>query len=98
MESQDNEYIQYEWARIPHFYYGYYVYQYATGIACAYNFSEHILKGNTKDLNKYLNLLKSGGNDYPLSQLKKAGIDMNDTSVYDSLFKRWDNLIKELSS
>lgn len=87
-----NEYTPYEWSRIPHFYTNYYVFQYATGIACAYHFAEQILKGNVAP---YLELLKSGGNDYPLNQLKKAGVDMLDGKVYEPLFNRFRELLNE---
>ena len=87
-----NEFTPYEWARIPHFYRNYYVFQYATGIACAYHYAEQILKGN-KD--SYLALLKSGGNDFPLTQLKKSGVDMHDPKLYEPLFNRFSELLKE---
>ncbi len=86
-----NEYTPYEWSRIPHFYNNYYVFQYATGIACAYHFADQILKGNTVP---YLELLKSGGSDFPLDQLKKAGVDMHDSGVYEPLFNRFRELMK----
>lgn len=91
-----NELIQYEWSRIPHFYYNYYVYQYATGITCAYNFADRILADGQPVVNTYLNLLKSGGNDFPLNQLKQAGIDMTDTELYKPIFKRWEWLLGQL--
>lgn len=89
-EMKTNEFTPYEWSRIPHFYENYYVFQYATGIACAYHFSEQILKGN---VGPYLTLLKSGGNDFPLNQLEKAGLDMRDAVVYEPLFSRFSDLL-----
>jgi oligoendopeptidase F len=91
-----NELIQYEWSRIPHFYYNYYVYQYATGITCAYNFADRILADGQAVVDIYLDLLKSGGNDFPLNQLKKAGIDMTDTDLYAPIFRRWEWLLAQL--
>jgi len=85
-------YIKFEWARIPHFYYDFYVYQYATGIAAAYNFAEHILSG---DADRYLNLLKSGGSDYPLNLLKKAGLDMTQ-DFYGPIFSRFEELVEQI--
>jgi oligoendopeptidase F len=91
-----NDFIQYEWSRIPHFYYNYYVYQYATGITCAYNFADKILADGQSAVDTYLYLLKSGGNDFPLNQLKQAGIDMTDTELYTPIFKRWEWLLGQL--
>lgn len=86
----DDAYIQYEWARIPHFYYNFYVYQYATGIAAAYNFAERILQG---EADQYLNLLKSGAKAYPLELLKEAGLDMTKTDFYGPIGKRFEELV-----
>ena len=79
-----HKYISTEWARIPHFYMFYYVFQYATGFSSAVSLSEKILKGNKEDLEKYLNFLKAGKSKYPLQVLKEAGVDM---SKKDSLQK-----------
>lgn len=68
--------IRYEWARIPHFYTSFYVYKYATGLSSAIAIASEILKGNTIARDAYLELLASGGSDYPLELLKKAGVDM----------------------
>ncbi|MBD3269893.1 hypothetical protein GF376_00005 [Candidatus Peregrinibacteria bacterium] len=81
----EDQYIKYEWARIPHFYYNYYVYQYATGIAAAIYFAEQIKKGTGVD--KYLNFLKSGGADFPLILLKKAGVDFIKPDIYKAVVK-----------
>lgn len=82
-----DKYISTEWARIPHFYMFYYVFQYATGFSSAVSLSEKILKGNKEDLEKYLNFLKAGKSKYPLEVLKEAGVDM---SKKDSLQKAMD--------
>lgn len=86
-------YIQYEWARIPHFYYYFYVYQYATGIGAAYYFVEQIKKGKVEP---YLNLLKSGGSDYPLPLIKKAGLDMTKPEYLKYVCERFSKLVEEL--
>jgi len=65
-----------EWARIPHFYYNFYVYQYATGIIAALCFAEKVLSQEENALELYMTFLKSGGSDYPLNILKKSGVDM----------------------
>ncbi|WP_226037646.1 oligoendopeptidase F [Aquibacillus saliphilus] len=65
-----------EWARIPHFYYNYYVYQYATGYAAATALASQILKEKEPAVERYLNFLKAGNSDYPIEVLKQAGVDM----------------------
>ena len=72
-----DEEIKYEWARIPHFYYNFYVYQYATGISAASAFAKKILTEGRPAVEKYINYLKSGSSDYSLEILKKAGVDMS---------------------
>ena len=69
-----DDYIRYEWARIPHFYTSFYVYKYATGLSSAIAIASDILNG--KNVEGYLEFLSSGGNDYPLNILKRAGVDM----------------------
>lgn len=71
-----DEYIDVEWARIPHFYMYYYVFQYATGFSSAVSLSDKILNGTKEDVENYLNFLKAGESEYPLEVLKKAGVDM----------------------
>ncbi len=82
-------FIQYEWARIPHFYYNFYVYQYATGIAAAFYFADQIthLKTGKAAAERYLKFLQSGGNDFPLLQLKRAGLDFNKPELYRAVAK-----------
>lgn len=82
-----DDYISAEWARIPHFYMFYYVFQYATGFSSAVSLSDKILNGDKKDLDKYLNFLKAGKSKYPLEVLKDAGVDM---TKKDSLQKAMD--------
>lgn len=82
-----DEYISTEWARIPHFYMFYYVFQYATGFSSAVTLSDKILNGEKEDIEKYLNFLKAGKSKYPLEVLKDAGVDM---TKKDSLQKAMD--------
>lgn len=72
-----DEEIGLEWARIPHFYYNYYVYQYATGYSAATALAKQILEEGEPAVERYINYLKSGSSDYPIEVLKKAGVDMN---------------------
>lgn len=69
--------IDMEWARIPHFYSPFYVYQYATGYAAAASLAQGILKEGTPAQKRYLNFLSSGGSDYSIDLLRKAGVDLS---------------------
>ncbi|NLK00998.1 MAG: oligoendopeptidase F [Clostridia bacterium] len=69
--------ISMEWARIPHFYYNFYVYKYSIGFAAAKALSQPIIEGREDRLQAYLSFLESGGSQYPLELLKKAGVDMS---------------------
>jgi oligoendopeptidase F len=74
-----------EWAYIPHFYSSFYVYQYATCISAASYFARSILGGGAKERDTYLNVLKSGGSDYPVDILKRAGLDMTTPAPYQAV-------------
>jgi oligoendopeptidase F len=69
--------IEIEWARIPHFYTSFYVYKYATGFSAALSLSNQILSEGAPAVERYINFLKSGGSDYPLELLKRAGVDLS---------------------
>ena len=71
-----DDYIRYEWSRIPHFYTSFYVYKYATGLSAAIAIASDILNCKEGATSKYLEFLSSGGNNYPLEILKKTGVDM----------------------
>lgn len=71
-----DDYIRYEWSRIPHFYTSFYVYKYATGLSAAIAIASDILNGKEGAVDNYLEFLSSGGNNYPLEILKKTGVDM----------------------
>lgn len=74
-DLEQDDLISYEWARIPHFYYNFYVYQYATGFSCAIYFANSILTQGVIARDKYINYLKAGCSKYPLEILSDAGID-----------------------
>ncbi len=93
-----DEEIKYEWARIPHFYSSFYVYKYATGLACAIHIATKILKGDNNMRDKYLEFLSSGGKNYPLEILKEVGIDLNSTEVMQSAFDLFKEKLEELKS
>jgi oligoendopeptidase F len=88
--------IDIEWARIPHFYYNFYVFQYATGISAALALSDKVKKGNTADREAYLNFLKSGSSKYPIETLQLAGIDMRSPAPVKAAIESLDKLTKEL--
>ncbi len=71
-----DEEIALEWARIPHFYYNYYVFQYATGFSAATAFAEAIKEEGDPAVERFLNFLKAGSSDWPIEVLQKAGVDM----------------------
>ncbi|EHJ52781.1 oligoendopeptidase F [Streptococcus macacae] len=96
LSKEDNPKIQYEWARIPHFYYNFYVYQYATGFAAANFLAQKIVHGAQEDKDKYLDYLKAGNSDYPLNVIAKAGLDMTDSVYLDQAFKVFEERLIEL--
>ena len=91
----DNE-IDVEWSRIPHFYNDFYVYQYATGYAAASAFAKSILDGEPNAVEKYTGFLKSGGSDYPMEILKKAGVDMTTPKPLEATIDRFNELLDML--
>ena len=90
--------IRYEWEKVPHFYYNFYVYKYATGISAACKIADGILNNEKDALNNYLNMLKSGSRQNPLDTLKIAGVDMTDKEVYESAIKMFDETIEEFKT
>jgi oligoendopeptidase F len=93
-----DEYIQNEWSNIPHFYMNYYVFQYSTGMIASLALSEKVMNGTKDDTEKYLTFLSSGGNDYPINILKKAGVDMSSEDPYKAAFKRFGDYITEMEN
>src|SRR6185437_13100631 len=85
-----------EWAYIPHFYYDFYVYQYATSIAASAYFSDQVLAGGDKARDNYLNVLRAGGSDYPTNTLMKAGLDMTTPAPYRALINKFASTIDEV--
>lgn len=88
--------IDIEWARIPHYYYNFYVYQYATGISAALALSDKVVNGTESDREAYLNFLKSGSSKYPIDTLKLAGIDMTSPAPVKAAIQTFDTLLTEL--
>ena len=87
--------IRYEWEKIPHFYYNFYVYQYATGLAAASYIATKIMSGDKEMLNNYLKFLTLGGSMDPIDELKVSGVDMNNPDVIQSAMDMFKDLIDE---
>ena len=79
--------IRYEWSRIPHFYYDFYVYQYATGYIAALDIAYRIYNKDKKALDSYLEFLKLGSTKDPVASLKVAGVDLTKDEAYTNAFK-----------
>jgi len=91
-----DEEIGLEWARIPHFYYNYYVYQYATGYSAATALSNQILEEGQPAVDRYLEFLKAGSSDYPIEVLKKAGVDMTSSAPIEEACKVFEEKLNEM--
>ena len=91
-----DELIGYEWMRIPHFYYNFYVYQYATGFSAAVAIAHRILKEGETAVNDYMKFLHSGCTDDPVSLLKIAGVDMATKEPINSALKVFERVIEEM--
>jgi oligoendopeptidase F len=91
-----DEEIGLEWSRIPHFYYNYYVYQYATGFSAATALSKQILEEGTPAVTRYIDFLKSGSSDYPIEVLKKAGVDMTSSKPVEEACKVFEEKLDEM--
>lgn len=93
-----DEDISYEWARIPHFYYNFYVYQYATGLSAATALANRILTGEPEKVQAYLNFLASGSSDTPIAVLQKAGVDMSSPQPIESCLQTFAACLDELEA
>ncbi|MBS0634603.1 MAG: oligoendopeptidase F [Verrucomicrobia bacterium] len=87
-----------EWARIPHFYYNFYVYQYATGISAALSLAEGVRNEGQPAVDRYLNFLRSGSSEYPIEQLAKAGVDMRKPEPVLDALEEFENYINKLEA
>ena len=90
--------IAYEWARIPHFYRGFYVYKYATGIISAVSIAERIYNEGETAVKDYFKFLSSGGSDSPVELLKLAGVDLMKTDAFDLCMQSFKNALDEFES
>ena len=90
--------IQYEWARIPHFYTDFYVYKYATGISAAISIASNILSKGESFVEKYISMLKQGCSKKSIDLLKMVDVDLEDTAVYQNAMDFYKNKIEELKA
>lgn len=90
--------IEMEWARIPHFYTSFYVYKYATGFSAATSFSKQILDEGQPAVDRYLGFLQSGGSDFSLNILKKAGVDMSSPEPIRQAMDVFKSLIEQMEA
>ncbi|MCD8379856.1 MAG: oligoendopeptidase F [Lachnospiraceae bacterium] len=90
--------IRYEWARIPHFYSPFYVYQYATGISAAVALSDRILKEGEPAVEDYFRFLSAGGSKDPIDILKLAGVDMSTPGPVQATVRLFDEMLTELEA
>jgi oligoendopeptidase F len=88
--------VQSEWAFIPHFYYNFYVYQYATSFTASAALSEQVLLGDTGATGRYLELLSAGGSDYPINLLKRAGVDLTTSGPFDLTMRKMNRIMDEM--
>jgi len=93
---QINDLYQVEWAFIPHFYYTYYVYQYATSFAASIALAEKILAGEKGAVERYLAFLSAGGSEYPIDLLKKAGVDMTSNEPFQKTMTVMNRTMDEI--
>lgn len=90
--------ISYEWERIPHFYYNFYVYKYATGLSAASQIVDDILSGKENAVENYIKFLSSGSTLSPLESLKLAGVDLTKKEVVESALKIFNDTIEEFKN
>ncbi len=87
--------VKYEWARIPHFFNPFYVYVYATGYTSAVAIKEGILKQGQSAVDRYLQFLSMGSSDYPLNELKHAGVDLTSSESIDRAFEKLEEILDD---
>jgi len=91
-----DDYINTEWAFIPHFYYNFYVYQYSTSFTASVSLAEKVMSGDKDALKNYLNFLSAGCSDYPIKLLKKAGVDMKTEEPFKKTIEAMNKIMDEI--
>ena len=93
-----DEYMHWEWSRIPHFYNAFYVYKYATGFCSAVAITDMILNQGADYVSRYIEFLSAGGSDYPLNTLEKAGVNLNDPAPLQSAMNVFARTLDQMNS
>ena len=93
-----DEQIAIEWARIPHFYNAFYVYQYATGYSAAIALSQNIIKQGQPAIDRYIDFLSKGNSEYSIDLLKGAGVDMTTATPIENAMKIFESLLNQMES
>jgi oligoendopeptidase F len=88
--------IKAEWASVPHFYYNFYVYQYATSLTASTALAEMVLSGDNEATHRYLRLLSAGGSDYPIALLRAAGVDMTGPEPFALMMRKMNRVMDEV--
>jgi len=88
--------IKAEWAAVPHFYYNFYVYQYATSLTASAALAEMVLSGDREATQRFLKLLSAGGSDYPIALLRAAGVDMTGPEPFAMMMRRMNRVMDEV--
>lgn len=97
-EMSVDEEESFTWARVPHFYYNFYVFQYATGMAASETLAHKVKVEGKPAIDRYINFLKAGNSDYPINVLRKAGVDMNSPEPVLSITRKMNAILDELES
>lgn len=95
-ECAVDEHIRSEWSYIPHFYYNFYVFQYATSFCASAAISEPVLAGDDAATRRYIDLISAGGSDYPIELLKRAGVDMGTTGPVEAALRKMERIMDEM--
>lgn len=93
-----DDYIKSEWSYIPHFYFNFYVYQYATSFTASQALSEKVLAGDKATTKSFINFLSSGGSKYPIDLLKETGADMTSSQPFDLTIKKMNKVMDEMET
>lgn len=93
-----DDYVKSEWSYVPHFYYDFYVYQYATSFTASTALSEKVLKGSDADKQRYLDFLAAGSSKYPVELLADAGVDMNTSEPFELTIAKINQVISEMEA
>ena len=91
-----DDHVRHEWSYIPHFYIGFYVFQYATSFTAAEALSSKVLTGDSGATHRYLTFISSGGSKYPIDLLKDAGVDMTTSEPLDLTIRKMDRVMDEI--